>query len=378
MLKVLWGDIMANKKGELRIRILVGTTALAMFLTGFKLVNNENRKRELKEENARLRQEFQAMLDEELEQSHIAMKNNQNYTEKDRIEVGGRTIVFVDKEKEVVEPTLTPTPTPTEAPRRYIDTDSDEFIMAEDGVLHEREEVLKLYFTTEDEMIDFYTKVFQLDETAVGNKIYELIDEDRDAWENNNVLNGEEYDTKEQAIARTIADISNFPEDYGLEDIEVDEYKLDGYNAYELIYKFSDVIGVDPYIAEAIACGESGTELNSDNFQIRHNVGGLRRRTGDPHPATSWGLTIYKNEAEGLYRFVTILHDNFFVDEDSGYDRIVSMSSSYCEDGPYWRNLVGGIYYKLVDNGYDYYYEMYNDDRELIYPPEETEKTLEK
>ena len=270
-------------------------------------------------------------------------------------------------------PTITPTPTPEPVYSRYINTQSEEFIGAEDGIYHEVEPKVKLDFYSVNEMITFYSYVFQLDDQKVGDKIYELIELDEAAWNEENKLNGTTYDTKEQAIARTIADISNFPGDYGLEDIEVDEYRLDQYKPDELIYKFSKVIGVNPKIAEAVAIGESGSGLNSYNFQTRYNVGGLRRRTGDPHPATSWGLIIFKNPAEGLYRFVVTLHDNFFVDEDDGYERIVAMSSSYCEDGAYWRGLVGSVYYNLENNGYDYYYNMFRYDRDLVYPTDDPE-----
>ena len=343
-----------KKNKELKIQVLTVTTAVMVLATGFKMVYTNDRIEALTLENGQLQDEFQQALDEQLQQSHENMNKNRNYIVNDEIEVGGKTIKFVSEPTSIPTETPTPTPTPVEEIPKYIDTDSEEYIMAEDGVLHEREEgQLKLYFNSINEMIDFYCKVFQLNETAVGNKVYEIIYEDKEAWENNNVLAGTEYDTKEQAIARLIADISNFPEDYGFDGDELasESYELDSYEPEELIYKFSDVIGVNPYIALSIAYGESGTRLDSYNFQTRYNVGGLRRRSGDPHPATSWGLEIFKNEAEGLYRFVTILHDNFFVDEDSDYDRIVAMSSSYCEDGAYWRGLVGSLYINLVDNG---------------------------
>ena len=362
-----------KKNKELKIQVLTVTTAVMVLATGFKMVYTNDRIEALTLENGQLQDEFQQALDEQLQQSHENMNKNRNYIVNDEIEVGGKTIKFVSEPTSIPTETPTPTPTPVEEIPKYIDTDSEEYIMAEDGVLHERGEgQLKLYFNSINEMIDFYCKVFQLNETAVGNKVYEIIYEDKEAWENNNVLAGTEYDTKEQAIARLIADISNFPEDYGFDGDELasESYELDSYEPEELIYKFSDVIGVNPYIALSIAYGESGTRLDSYNFQTRYNVGGLRRRSGDPHPATSWGLEIFKNEAEGLYRFVTILHDNFFVDEDSDYDRIVAMSSSYCEDGAYWRGLVGSLYINLVDNGYSYYYDNYSYERDLMYPEE--------
>jgi hypothetical protein len=363
---------------ELKIQILTVTTAVMVLATGFKIVYTNDRIDALTLENGQLQDEFQQALDEELRISHENMNNDKNYIVTDEIEVGGRTIKFV------TEPTSIPTEAPVQAQEvktiydiGYIDYESETYIMAEDGVYHEVESIKKVDFASINEMIDFYCKVFQLNETAVGNKVYEIINEDKESWENYNILNGNEYDSKEQAIARLIADISNFPEEYGLDGDEIasETYELGDWKTEELICKFSVVIGVKPEVAEAIAIGESGPRYDSYNFQTRYNVGGLRRRTGDPHPATSWGLVIYKNPAEGLYRFVTTLKDYFYVDEDSGYDRIVAMSSSYCEDGAYWVNLVGSVYINLEENGYGYYYYMYNDE-ELMYPTENFSKTI--
>ena len=362
-----------KRKDELfKIKILGSAAIILGLATGFKLVYTNTKKAELENENARLRQEFQNMLDAELDASHTAMKNNEKYNINDSIEIGDKTLYFVSD----ITPTTTPTPTAEPEYSRYINTSSDEFIASEDGIYHETKSKVVMDFYEVNEMIAFYSKVFQLDDTKVGNKIYEIIEQDEDAWKEENILNGIQYESKEQAIARTIADISNFPQNYGLGDIEVDEYELSHYEPEELIYKFSDVIGVNPYIALAVAYSESGTKLDSYNFETRYNVGGLRRRSGDPHPATSWGLTIYKNEAEGLYRFITILHDNFFVERDSGYDRIKAMSYSYCEDPSHWRNLVGSVYYNLTDNGYAYYYNKFKGYRDLVYPTKEKEYTI--
>lgn len=359
---------------ELRIRILAVTTAVMMLATGFKMIYVREKKNELERENALLRQEFQDLLDEELRISHENMKNNENYVVNDEMEIDGVTVKIVSEPTPI--PTITPTPTPEPVYSRYINTSSDEFIGAEDGIYHETEPKVVLDFYSVNEMITFYSYVFQLDDQKVGDKIYELIELDEEAWNEENILNGKQYDSKEQAIARTIADISNFPGNYGLSDIEVDEYKLSQYKPEELIYKFAKVIGVNEKVALAVACGESGTKLDSYNFQTRYNVGGLRIRTGDPHPTTSWGLVIYKNPAEGLYRFIVVLHDNFFVDENSGYDRIKAMSYSYCEEPAYWRNLVGSLYWTLEDKGYDYYYNKYRWDRDLVYTIDDPEKVI--
>lgn len=359
-----------------RVKILATATLILGLAAGFKLIHEEQKIDAAMQDLSIPKHIAEDSIIEYDEQNNKLISNNIEYNVEDIKEINGRTVYFVNE--------LTPTPTPTPIVEeekeysRYINTESDEYIASEDGVYHEKEDKVVLDFYDVNEMITFYSKVFQVNSTMVGNKIYELIELDEKSWENDNCLNGEYYDSKEQAIAMTIADISNYPADYGFDEYELatEDYELNQYEPEELIYKFSDVIGINPYIALSIAYGESGTRLNSDNFEIRHNVGGLRRRSGDPHPATSWGLAIYKNEAEGLYRFVEILHDNFFVDKDSGIERIRAMSYSYCEDANYWYNLVGSIYYNMTEYGYDYYYNTYNYSRDLIYPSENKEKTI--
>ena len=299
----------------------------------------------------------------------ITTQNGIDYSVNDVQVINGRTVYFVTNIEEETEEEV------VVEPPRYADYNSDEYIMQEDGWLHDGEERLNLTFYTTNDMIAFYCKVFQVNDEIISNKIYEMIDSNPTDYANN-ILNGIEYDSEEQAIARTIANISLFPEDFNLteEEIREEEYKLDGYIPEELIYKFSQVIGVNPNIALAVAYGESGTNLDSYNFTTNYNVGGLHRRTGDPFPTTSEGYVIFRNPADGLFRFILVLHDNFYVTEDSDRTKINSMANSYCEIPDHWRSLVGGIYYNLEENGYDYYYMNFNyQDRDLIYPTDENQ-----
>ena len=361
---------MTNENKNLKLRILATATLIVGIAAGFKLIHTSKQADAATKGMEVPKHRAEDTTIEYNEEKNTLVANDKEYNVKDVEEIAGKTVYFVSDSTPT--PTPTPSATPTPEVRRYINTESAEYIAAEDGVYHEIEPKLNLTFHTVNEMIAFYSKVFQLNDEMVGNKIYEYINENPTAWDNDNILNGEEYDTKEEAIAKTIADISNFPEDYGFDEYEIatEEYELGHFKPEELIKKFCrDVLKTNEEVALSIAYAESGTKLDSYNFETRHNVGGMRRRTGDPHPTTSWGLVIYKNEAEGLYRFVETLHNNFFVDSDSGADRITSMSYTYCEDPAYWRNLVFGIYYNVVDN-YSYYYDAYNYDRDLIYPEE--------
>ncbi len=354
---------MLNKRGDIKLRALSISTACLMLATGFRLLCFHQQKKYLLNEKATLEEEYDDLVLKYDEINNVLTQNDTTYDVESVQEIGGRVVYFVTNQEEAPVEEITPP--------MYIDNNSDENVMAEDGWLHDGVERLDLTFDTTNEMIAFYSKVFQVNDEMIANKIYEMINNNPIDFENN-ILNGIEYETEEQAIARTIADIALFPENYNLDDgIYVEEYELDGYIPEELIYKFSEVIGVNPNIALAVAYGESGTSLDSYNFTHNYNVAGLHLRENDPSPTTSEGYVIYKNPADGLFRFILVLHDNFYVTLDSDRSKINSMASTYCEIPDYWRSLVGGIYYNLETNGYDYYYINYNyQDRDLIYPQE--------
>ena len=227
---------------------------------------------------------------------------------------------------------------------------------------------LPLDFTSTEDMISFYSKVFELDENVISNTINNIIEQDSDAFYENNTINGIEYNSREEAILRTVRDIYTNSSNYNLDRDEIHtEYELNDLSPEEFIYKFSHVIGINPNIALAVAYSESGRSLSSHNFLTNYNVAGLHPRQGYNRPTTREGYVIYQNMADGLLDFVIILHDNFYVTEEDGIDRINTMSRSYSEVPSHWRNLVSSNYYNLVNNGYDNVYESNNPDREFVY-----------
>lgn len=265
------------------------------------------------------------------------------------------------------------TPTPTPSPNYdLIDAYTDEMIIGEDGVypdgyqeyLDRKNHTLK--FNTVGEMVSFYSKAFELKEDVAQNIISDFLNGNDYSLDSECMINDNYYYSVEEYIARTLYDISAKPEDYGFteEDILSDNgYELDYYLPEELIYKFSHVLDVNPNIALAIAYGESGRKLNSSLFINNNNVGGM---------VGSNGFAYYKNQATGLYRFVQLLHDRYYVTMDSDYSRIKTMAYGYCEVPDHWIGLVGSIYFELEENGYDYTYNTYNyQDRDLILCDEE-------
>lgn len=227
---------------------------------------------------------------------------------------------------------------------------------------------LPLDFTSTEDMISFYSKVFELDENVISNTINNIIEQDSDAFYEDNIINGIEYNSREEAILRTVRDIYTNSSNYNLNRDEIHtEYELNDLSPEEFIYKFSHVIGINPNIALAVAYSESGRSLSSHNFLTNYNVAGLHPREGYNRPTTREGYVIYQNMADGLLDFVIILHDNFYVTEEDGIDRINTMSRSYSEVPSHWRNLVSSNYYNLINNGYDNVYESNNPNNEFVY-----------
>ena len=265
------------------------------------------------------------------------------------------------------------TPTPTPTPNyELIDAYTDDMITGEDGIypdgyfeyLDRKEHTLN--FKTTEEMVSFYSKVFELNENVSAAVIYNIIGNNNYSLDTEVELNGTTYNSLEEGISRILHDLSKSPSSYGYSEDDVrskDGYQLDYYYPEELIYKFSKVLDVNPYIALAIAYGECGRNLDSYLFVNNHNPGGI---------VSNGGFAKYRNEAAGMYEFTRLLHDRYYVRADSGYNRIKVISNGYSEEPSHWRNLVGSIYYELCDNGYgSTFYNRRYEGRDLIYSDEE-------
>ena len=105
--------------------------------------------------------------------------------------------------------------------------------VSEKALTNEKANDNPLIFNTTNEMISFYSKVFMLKENVITAKINELIKQS---------------------------------------EISVKTYVLSNYKPEELIYKFSTILDVNPYIALSIAYCECGYKLNSYNFVKKHNI----------------------------------------------------------------------------------------------------------
>lgn len=305
-----------------------------------------------------------ALVSENLEYQY---NNAYQYKILDTINVNGSPMYIVCDEEdafEVEEPVI-------EVLDESINEDGEEYPL---NIVGE----LPLDFTSVDQMITFYSNVFQVREDIATNIINNSIDQDYEAFYENNTLNGVEYRSQEEAVLRTIRDIFSYPENYNLtrEEIYTDEYDLNDYSPEELLYKFSHVLGVNPYIALSVAYSEAGRGLDSYNFRVNYNVAGLHPRRGYTRPTNRNGYIVYQNPADGLCDYCIILHDYFYVEETDGISRINTMSRSYSEVPGHWRGLVTSNYYNLTENGYASNYLTRNPEEDFLYTDYENERRL--
>ena len=136
---------MKKNKSNVKIVFLSLTTIAFLVASGVLVLNGKQKKDALIRENIRLQEEkeresqkFKDMLAEELRISHENMEKNRNYVVNSTVEVGGKTLLYVSE------------PTPTQIPEntKYINYDSEEFIGAEDGVIHKKDNKVKVDFET--------------------------------------------------------------------------------------------------------------------------------------------------------------------------------------------------------------------------------------
>ena len=346
------------------LKLFLSLVSGSIILTGYKLyeIDKNNSQGEINI--------IKTQVESTEEEQQINNVSNTTYTYKEvepkssdyyrSIEINGQTLNFLN--------TPTPTPTPN---YELIDAYTDDMITGEDGVYpdgwfeYQDRKEHTLNFKTTEEMISFYSKVFEVDENISFNVVNSILGDEDYPLTGEVVINDTTYNSLEEGISKIIRNISNSPSSYGYSENEVrstEGYQLDYYYPEELIYKFSKVLDVNPYVAGAITIGEVGRNFDSYLFVYNHNPGGI---------VSNGGFAKYRNEATGIYEYVVLLHDRYYVRSDSGYDRIKIMSNGYCEDPAYWRNLVGSIYFELCNNGYASTFNKRTNGRDFIYCDEE-------
>lgn len=218
----------------------------------------------------------------------------------------------------------------------------------------------------EEQLIEDYCKVFELNEEVVFEKIKRLtgnfkywkksvptVNEEKTGIEYKYIyeLNDKEYYNLEVAILETVRDISKNPEYYNLtyEDINSEYEYTTNKSGEEILKYYCDLEEINEYAALPIMYEECYTDLSSDAYLYDNNPAGMG-------PGYS-----YKNIEVGIIEFVCLMkYDNLYkFDEktdNSVYNRIGSVYCTSGTDG--WISHTNEFYYGIEDNYY-YYADLY-------------------
>ena len=198
------------------------------------------------------------------------------------------------------------------------------------------ENLEKEYFNSVDleksnnEYIKYYSNVFNLKYGKIKDKLYELTDNfNSKEWTYGFVINGRGYETKEEAIFKTIYNIYNNPEDFNLDRDEItsENNYTPELSAEEMISKYSKLFHINRDIALAIAYTECGSSMASANYLDNNNPAGL-----GPH-------MYFMNKEYGIIYFCNMLRNNCGCNEYSGTDFLNGVAPSYCPPGDSWLAL---------------------------------------
>ena len=179
------------------------------------------------------------------------------------------------------------------------------------------------------ELITYYSNVFDIDESAMYDKLDYLLFE----CEGNSIENVDEA---------YIIDIA-----YNL--YRGNEYNCNnagkGYEPElapeELIEKYADIMGTNKYLAAAIMYGECTRPVEQDyNYSVNGNPGGL-------------GSEVFPNGEAGIIRYMYVLRDGYGITKDSDDSILAIMAPIYCPpNSDDWLYRDSSIYWELINNGF--------------------------
>ena len=111
----------------------------------------------------------------------------------------------------------------------------------------------------------------------------------------------------------------------------------------QLVEKYAKIVGVNKYVAMAIAYTECAEPITEDwNYRTNGNIAGIG---GDMH---------FRNAEAGVIYYMFMLRDDYGVKEDSDDSILSSMAHIYCPPNAYsWENdLARPIYNQIKDDFY--------------------------
>ena len=201
-----------------------------------------------------------------------------------------------------------------------------------------------------DDAISYYSKVYQLDEKVIKDKLYDMTSNFHSSgWQHGYCINNTFYDNMELAILTTIRDIYNNPENFDLDDsIRTNDIYETDMEIEEMIYKYSNIYGINKEVALSIVYCECGTNVNSYNYLNNNNPAGIGPNMH------------FLNKEVGVIYFCNMLKNNYNCKEDSGESFLNGIASTYCEIPGHWLDLTLPNYYNLQD---DYLYYINDEDK---------------
>ena len=196
-----------------------------------------------------------------------------------------------------------------------------------------------------DSAINYYSGVFNLNETIIKDKLYEMTDNFNDYnWIYGNMINNKHYDNMEFAILDTIWNIYKNPEEYNLNEEKISSNRI--YETHmtieEMIYKYSNIYGINKEVALSIVYCECGSDVASSNYLDNNNPAGI-----GPY-------FHFLNKEVGVIYFCDMLKYDYNCKEDSNENFLGSIASTYCEIPDHWLSLTLPYYYSLKEDYLSY------------------------
>lgn len=198
------------------------------------------------------------------------------------------------------------------------------------------------------EKAEKYSHLLCLDEEICKNEINKkLKNESNESLKNNfSILEDEKYsDSIDIQTILFLKDIRDNSEKYGYTDIKKDYTIESDLTIREMVNEYSEAFGVDPNLALAISCGESGW-YEQDIATVNNNPFSYRLSSGS--------FAKFPSLERGIMEGILNLRINYY---DYGLNTFDSIQQKYCtEGGEHWLTLVKGTY-KDLENGKKLYDE---------------------
>lgn len=218
-------------------------------------------------------------------------------------------------------------------------------------ILNEKTITYKDYIFDEYvEKAEKYSHLLLINEDICKNEISKKLQNVSEEQYKNNfsiLENGKYSDLVDVQVVLFLKDIKDNYNNYGYDESLIKSEYNDESNLTirEMVYEYSEAFGVDPEIALAISCGESGW-YEKDIATVNNNPFSYRLKSGK--------FASFPSLERGIMEGILNLRLNYY---EYGLNTIDSIQRKYCtEGGEHWLSLIKGTY-KELENGKELYDE---------------------